>query len=94
MFPKEVFVRAVGAEGARVAMASPYFGRSINPISTRAADYTPPLFSDLPTVLFVVSPSPLIDLGDSRGINPPPAIQIIVDGVCTFTGYFSAKCQI
>ena len=42
MFPKEVFVRAVGAEGARVAMASPYFGRSINPISTRAADYTPP----------------------------------------------------
>ena len=26
--------------------------------------------------------SPLIDLGDSRGVHPPPAIQITVAGVC------------
>ena len=73
-FSKEVCVRAVGAEGigvAGVGMASLYFGRSVHPISTRAAEYAPPpIFSDLPTVLYAVSPSPLIDLGDSSSSKP------------------------
>jgi hypothetical protein len=38
--PTSTKPRAVGAGGARGAMASPDFGRSVNPISTRGADYT------------------------------------------------------
>ena len=49
--------RKVGAWGA---LASPMFGRTVNPISTRGADYarhsttSPPKFSDLATALHVL----------------------------------------
>ena len=82
-----------GCRSAVVAMASPYFGRSINPISTRAADYAQKSYSSLspPPLLgphiFRPSYGPVCSvsvtaywLGDSRGVHPPPAIQIIVAG--------------
>ena len=49
--------RPVVPGGAGVAMSLPDFGRSVNPISTRGADYAPhitigtPGFSDLLTAL-------------------------------------------
>ena len=52
--PKYLLIRAVASGGA---LAPLVFGRTVNPISTRGADYAhhittgPPGFSDLPTAL-------------------------------------------
>ena len=35
------YARGVARGGAEVAVAPPEFGRSVNPIQTRGADYTP-----------------------------------------------------
>ena len=54
---KFIVNRAVASGGAGGALASQFFGRKVNPISTRGADYahhsttSPPRFSDLATAL-------------------------------------------
>ena len=53
--------RAVASRGAGGALAPPVFGQTVNPISTRGADYThhstksPSGFSDLVTALTVTN---------------------------------------
>ena len=55
-----MYYRPVVPGGARVAMAPQYFGRSMNPISTRGSRLCPPNnsgtpgFSNLHTALIVV----------------------------------------
>ena len=58
---RNMFCRAVGTPGAGGAPAPPIFGRSVNPISIRGADYArhftmcPPGFSDLRIALFCIT---------------------------------------
>ena len=53
-------IRPVASVGAGRALAPPFFGQTVNPISTRGADYphhsnpSPPGFSDLATGLHMV----------------------------------------
>ena len=55
--PRFTRLRAVASGGAGEALAPPVFGKTVNPISTRGADYThhittsPPGISDLATGL-------------------------------------------
>ena len=86
--------RPVGAGGA---MAPPYLGRSVKPISTRGADYAhqiittvpPPGFSDLPTAL-MSGECPSCLEGEVKPLRAERKLTAAVTKVQAKTSHFEA----